>query len=324
MFLILSTRQLYSCTPALDCMYVQFMCMSVYALPDYLFSLLLIGSVSIERVNFNYSYRDDVSIIFYFNNLMENPFYNDGYNYNYYYYQSFNVPCILNQLVFRNTHTNEVFQAEYTGTCSSYSTNIIQINMNHRDFLRLFENEFIDTTSTTSLEMYTADMLGAPFNLQIQQDEAVEFVLRLFSSPYVRIGAPDYWTDEGILLIHFNNFIDVAIVNASKLSLSRHSYYNRDANNTVNITGGEVLNQSPGLTLSVAIKLTSNDQDLLASKRICTGGDESSIYDCYLITESGFATAYFGAEFYSTANSYRNYYTVNKIRRAPTGEHNVL
>ncbi len=256
---------------------------------------------------------------------MENPFYNDDYYNN---YPVFDVPCILNQLIFRSTHTNEVFQAEYTGTCNSYRANIIQITMNHRDFLRLFENEFIDTTSTTSLEMYTADMLGAPFNLQIQPDEAVEFVLRLSLSSYVGISAaPDYWTDEGILLIHFTAFIDVATVNASKLSLS-HSYsyyYNQDidANNTVNITGGEILNQSPGLTLSVAIKLTSSDHDLLASKRICTGGNGSSIYDCYLDTESGFATAYFGAEVYTTANSYRRY-TVNKIWREPTGEQNVL
>ena len=291
--------------------------MSVYALPDYLFSLLLIGSVSVERVDFYYDYGG-VNIYIYFNNLMENPFYNDDY------YPMFDVPCILNQLIFRSTHTNEVFQAEYTGTCNSYRANIIQITMNPRDFLRLFENEFIDTTSTTSLEMYTADMLGAPFNLQIQPDEAVEFVLRLSLSSYVGISAaPDYWTDEGILLIHFTAFIDVATVNASKLSLSRpSSYYQRDPNNTVNITGGEVLNQSPGLTLSVAIKLTSNDHDLLASKRICTG---SSIYDCYLNTESGFATAYFGAEIYSTANYIFFFgYTVNKIQRAPTGEQNVL
>ncbi len=297
--------------------------MSVYALPDYLFSLLLIGSVSVvERVDFSYTYTG-VEIKIYFNNLlMKNPFYNDGYYY--YYYQLFDVPCILNQLVFRNTHTNEVFQAEYTGTCNSYSANIIHITMNPRDFLRLVENEFINTTSTTSLEMYTADMLGAPFNLQIQPDEAIEFVLRLSLSSYVRIGAPDYWTDEGILLIHFNDFIDVTTVNASKLSLSRSSlyYYNWDANNFVNITGGEILNQSPGLTLSVAIKLTSNDHDLLASKRICTGGNESSIYDCFLNTESGFATAYFGAEVYPTANF--GGYTVNKIQRAPTGEQNVL
>ena len=305
--------------------------MSVYALPDYLFSLLFIGSVSVERVDFYYYYHG-VNINIYFNNLMENPFYNDNY-YNYYYYnynyQSSDVPCILNQLVFRNTHTNEVFQPEYTGTCNSYSTNIIQITMNPRDFLRLFENEFINTTSTTSLdlEMYTADMLGAPFNLQIQPDEAVEFVLRLSLSSYVQIRSSDYWTNEGILLIHFNNFIDVATVNASKLSLSRTSsyYYNRDASNTVNITGGEILNQSPGLTLSVAIRLTSNDHDLLSSKRICTGGNESSIYDCYIGTESGFATAYFGAEVYPTSNYiYFGGYTVNKIQRAPTGEQNVL
>ena len=264
-------------------------------------------------MEFYYTYSG-VSMNIYFNNLIENPFYNDDYYNNYYNnYPMFDVPCILNQLVFRSTHTNEVFQAEYTGTCNSYRANIIQITMNPRDFLRLFENEFIDTTSTTSLEMYTADMLGAPFNLQIQPDEAVEFVLRLLSSSLGISAAPDYWADEGIILIHFLAFIDVATVNASKLSFSRN--YPRDVNNTINITGGEILNQSPGLTLSVAIRLTSNDQALLVSKGICTGDIRNSIRDCYLAVESGFAAAYFGPEVSP------NTYSVNTIWSAPTGEH---
>ena len=105
--------------------------------------------------------------------------------------------------------------------------------------------------------------------------------------------------------------IDVATVNASKLSLSRNN--NLD-NNTVNITGGKILNQSPGLTLSVAIRLTSSDQDLLASKRICTGG---FIYDCYLSKESGFAL---GKEVISP----NTVYSVNYIRRAPTGRSTLI
>ena len=257
---------------------------------------------------------------------MENPFYDESDDYDdyyyYYYYQSFNrvygVPCILTQFAFRNTHTNEIFQAEYAGTCESYSTDHIRITMNPRDFLRMVVNEFIDTNSTTplGLEMYTADMLEAPFNLRIEPDDPIEFDLRLNLNSYNIGRYLDYWTDEGILLIHFYYFIDVATVNASKLSLSRSSYYQRDANNTVNITGGELLNQSPGLTLSVAIKLTSNDQALLASKGICTGDTGNSIRDCYLAVESGFAAAYFGPVVYST-----RVYSVNKIRRAPIGEH---
>ncbi len=279
---------------------------------------LLTGSVSVDRVGFSYTYTG-ISINIYFNNLMENPFYDYDYDYDYYYYynyRSFNrvydVPCILSQFAFRNTHTNEIFQAEYAGTCNSYTPNHIQITMNHRDFLRMVVNKFIDTNSTTplGLEMYTADMLGAPFNLQIEPDDAIEFnvTLNLYSS-YIGIRYLDYWTDEGILLIHFTAFIDVATVNASKLSFFRN--YNRDANNTVNITGGKILNQSPGFTSSVAIRLTSSDQDLLDSKGICTGG---FIYDCYLSIELGFATAYFGKEVIPNTG-----YSVNYIRRAPTG-----
>ena len=244
---------------------------------------------------------------------MENPYFYDDYRYTDNYYvpdffdRVFDVPCILSQFAFRNTLTNEVFQAEYTGTCNSYRANIIQITMDHRDFLRLVVNKFIDTNSTMGLEMYTADMLGAPFNLRIEPDDAIEcdVTFDLYYSN-VFISGLDYWTDEGIVLIHFNVFIDIATVNTSKLSFS--PYYN-----TVNITGGEILNQSPGLTLSVAIKLTSSDHDLLASKRLCTG----IAYNCHLSVESGFAVSYFGVKVSP------NGVHADKIRRAPTGKQNV-
>ncbi len=277
-------------------------------------------------MEFSYTYNG-VNINIYFNNLMENPFYDESDDYDYYNYRSFNrvygVPCILTQFAFRNTHTNEIFQAEYAGTCESYSTDHIRITMNPRDFLRMVVNEFIDTNSTMplGLEMYTADMLRAPFNLRIEPDDAIEFnvTLNLYSNYIGIISYPDYWTDEGILLLHFTTFIKVATVNASKLSLSRFSYYyNQDANNIVNIMGGEVLNQSPGLTLSVAIKLTTSDQNLLASKGICTGDIGNSIRDCYLAIESGFAAAYFGPE---VSPRPRDYYPTITIRSAPTGEH---
>ena len=278
---------------------------------------LLVGSVSVDRVEFYYRYSG-VNIHIYFKELMENP----------YFYNSFDrtsaVLCILDQFVFRNTDTNEIFQAEYAGTCTSYRANSIRINMNPRDYLRLVSDEFLDTTlETIPLEMYTADMLGAPFNLRIEPDDAIELDLRWNLIPFIRSFEFDFWIDEGILLIHFTTFIDVATVNASKLSLSLSPFYNRDANNTctVNITGGEILNQSPGLTSSVAIKLTSDDRDLLVSKGICTGGNLSRtfIYNCYLDIESGFATAYFGVDDFFT-----NGFEVFNFRRAATGEQNEL
>ncbi len=275
-------------------------------------SPLSIGSVSVDRVEFSYTYGG-VNMYIYFNNLMENPFYNDEF----YYYGSFDsvsdVPCILNQLVFRNTDTNATFQAEYQGACTSFRINLIYIRMNPRDFLRLLSNKFIDTNSTTvRLEMYTADMLGAPFNLRIEPDNPFEFDVRVSLSSFVRVNDLDYWINDSILLIHFNAFIEVATVNASKLSLSL-SFNQNNANNTVNIKNGEVLNHSPGLTSSVAIRLTSNDQDLLASKGICI-----IIQDCYLGIEEGFAAAYFGEKI-SPTTSYR----VRNIRTAPTGEQNA-
>ncbi len=280
---------------------------------QYLSSYAL-GSVSVNRVDFNY-YNNRVDISINFNNLMENPFYDRDRD----YYQSlgrvFDVPCILNQFVFRNTHTNEIFQAEYPGFCRSYGTNSVQILMNPRDYLRLVVNEFINRNSTTvPLEMYTKDMIGAPFNLRIEPDDPIECDARLYFYSEERIiNEIDYWTDEGILLIHFNTFIEVATVNVSKLSLSRNYY--QDANNSVNITSGEILNQSPGLTSSVAIRLTLTDLALVGSKGICTEGLGGS---CRLVAESGFAAAYYGRETFSI-NNY-----VNNFRSAPTGEQNLL
>ena len=251
---------------------------------------------------------------------MENPFYDYDYYYVYFFNnrQVFDVPCFLNQLVFRNTDTNEIFQAEYAGTCSSYDTNNVQITMNPRDYLKLVVDEFINTTSTTTpLEMYTADMFVVPFNLRIEPDDPIECDVRKNLYSNARVTDTDYWTDEGILLIHFNTFIEVATVDVSKLSLSRNYY--QDANNTVNITSGEILNQSPSLARSVGIKLTLSDLALLASKGICTGSNKSLIQDCYLSIQSGFAALYHGVSVSPSTG-----YSANTFQRALTGELNVL
>ncbi|XP_064385332.1 uncharacterized protein LOC135334155 isoform X5 [Halichondria panicea] len=262
---------------------------------------------TVDAVSFYFNYYD-VYVYFYLSNLVENPFLNNG-DFNRQFDRTSDVPCFLNELVFRNTNTNETFQADYPGFCSSYSNNFIFIRMNHRDYLKLVLDGFISTTSTTPLEMYTADMLGAPFNLHIEPNDAIEFNVIMNFYSYVGITDLDYWIDEGILLIHFRTLIDVATVNPSKLSLFR----NYDRSNAVSITGGEVLNQSPGLARSVAIRLTSDDLDILACRGICTGNDLIFNQACYLGVESEFATGYFGVEVSPTTG-----YRVNNIRRAPT------
>ncbi len=179
-------------------------------------------------------------------------------------------------------------------------------------------DEFINATSTTTpLEMYTADMFVVPFNLRIEPDDPIEFDVIVDFNSYVGITDTDYWTDEGILLIHFSTFIVVATVNASKLSLSRNYY--QDANNTVIIKSGEIWNQSPSLARYVGIKLTLSDLALLASKGICTGSNKSFIQDCYLGVQSGFAAAYHGASVSPSTG-----HQVNNFQSALTGELNVL
>ncbi len=296
--------------------------------------LFNIGSITVDGVDFYYSYAG-VYMNLCLNNLMENPFDDDDYHNS----NRVLISCFLNQLVFRNTDKNEIFQAEYAGTCYYYRTDCIQITMNLRDYLRLVSKEFINVTPTMplGLEMYTVDMLGAPFNhlwfnLRIEPDDPIEFDVILNLNSYVGITDIDYWTDEGILLIHFTTFIEVATVNASKLSLSAISRNNnQDANNTVNITSGEILNQSPSLARSVGIKLTVSDLALLASKGICNGGN--IFQACYLDIKSGFAVAYFGfgvspctEQFSPLRDLTRGCSTghqVNNFRRALTGELNV-
>ena len=265
----------------------------------------------------------------YFINVTErNPFLinNRGYYFNNQFYRPYDIdaPCFLNQLIFKNTNTSETFQADCPGSCISYDDNRVDIIIDPRDYLRMVSVEFINATSTDAtstnigLEMYTSAELEAPFYVQIEPNDTFQCDVRLNLGGSVGISySPDYWINEEIIIIHFTSLIDVATVNASKLSLSR-DYYDQYGNNTVNITGGEILNESPGLALSVAIRLTSSDQVLLASKGICTAG-RNFIRDCYLTLEEGFAASYYGEE-----NSYFGSYSVSDFGSREPSELKVL
>ncbi len=207
------------------------------------------------------------------------------------------VPCFLNELVFKNTNTNETFQAEYPGSCQASKNSIINIRINPRDYLRMVSDEFINATSTTPIriEVYTADTLGYPFNLRIEPNDTIESSVSLNTYSYVGVNNLDYWIDEGIFMIHFNALIDVDTIDTSTLSLSS-SRYDEYGNNTVNITGAEVLNEGPGLASSVGIRITSSDRALLASKGICVSGGVDDIQDCFISLEEGFAVSHFGEE----------------------------
>ena len=234
----------------------------------------------------------------------------------YYMYEAFDmadVPCFLNELVFKNTNTNETFQAEYPGRCTAYETNLINIVMNHRDYQRMIMDEFINATSTTPvrLEMYTADTLGTPFNLRIESNDTVECTVFLNTYSYVGVNDFDYWIDEGIILIHLNVLVDVDTVNISMLSLSS-SRSDGNENNTLILTSAEILNESPGLALTVGIRMTSSDRALLASRGICTAGGVDSILDCFVSLEEGFAASHFGEESSDTSGL-----SVSNYRRTP-------
>ncbi len=267
----------------------------------------------------------------YFTNVTErNPFFiNNRYYFNNQFYRPYDIdaPCFLNQLIFKNTNTSETFQANCPGSCTSYDDNRVDIRMDPRDYLRMVSVEFINATSTDAtstnigLEMYTSSTLEAPFYVRIEPNDTFQCDATLnLGGGSVGIYSPDYWINEEIILIHFNRLIDVATVNASKLSLSRTRVgYDQYGNNTVNITGGEILNESPGLTQSVAIRLTSSDQALLVSKGICTAGGRNFIRDCYLTLEEGFAASYYGEESY-----YSGSYSVSDFGSREPSELKVL
>ena len=260
----------------------------------------------------------------YFTNVTErNPFFiNNRYYFNNQFYRPYDIdaPCFLNQLIFKNTNTSETFQANCPGSCTSYDDNRVDIRMDPRDYLRMVSVEFINATSTNAtstnigLEMYTSAALEAPFYVRIEPNNTFQCDATLNLRGSVGITySPDYWINEEIIVIHFNILIDVATVNASKLSLSR-DYYDQYGNNTVNITGGEILNESPGLALSVAIRMTSSDRALLASKGICVASGVDFIQDCYLSLEGGFTASYFGEK----SSYFRGYSVSNFGSRAPS------
>ncbi len=288
-------------------------------------SPLLIGSVTLDRLAFHFSYNQ-VSMSLYFINVTErNPFLinnRDYYFYDLFYRPYIDAPCFLNQLIFKNTNTSETFQANCPGSCTSYDDNRVDIRMDPRDYLRMVSDQFINATSTDAtstnnigLEMYTSAALEAPFYVRIEPNDTFQCDTTLNLGGSVGISyLPDYWINEEIILIHFNRLIDVATVNASKLSLSRIRY-DQYGNNTVNITGAEILNESPGVALSVAIRITSSDRALLASKGICVAGGVDFIQDCYLILEEGFTASYFGEE----GSYFRGGYSVSNFgSRAPS------
>ena len=257
-----------------------------------------LGSVTLDRLEIYYSYFD-VSVNFYFSNLMENPFLNYG-EYYYEFDSVSDIPCFLNEFVFKNANTNETFQAEYPGRCRAFRNDfvseIVSVTLNARDYLRMVSDEFVNTTSTTPIriEVYTADTLGYPFNLRIEPNDTIESFVDLQTYSYLGANNIDYWVDEGIIMIHFNALIDVDTVDISMISLSSF-YRDEHGNNTVNITGAVVLNEGPGLTQSVGIRITSSDRALLASKGICVLVD-IYIQDCFISFEEGFAVSHFGEE----------------------------
>ncbi len=301
--------------------YERFHCIIICTASSVL-SSLLIGSVTLDRLVFQFRY-DQVFMSLYFSNVTErNPFlyiYNGYFSDPFYHPYDIDAPCFLNKLIFKNTNTSETFQADCPGSCTSYNDNCVNIRMDPRDYLRMVSVEFINTTSASAtstniaLEMYTVAALEAPFYVQIEPNDTFQCDVTLNFRSSVHIIYFDYWINEEIVIIHFNLLIDVTTVNASKLSLSRESY-DQYGNNTVNITGGEILNESPGLTQSVAIRLTSSDRALLTSKGICTAGGVDFIQDCYLSLEGGFTASYFGEE-----SSYFSGYPVSNFgSRAPS------
>ncbi len=87
----------------------------------------------------------------------------------------------------------------------------------------------------------------------------------------------DYWINEGIILFHFCALMDVETFDLSREILVSSSRSDRNENNTLVLTSAEILNESPGLALSVGIRMTSSDQALLASRGICVAGDRNLI-----------------------------------------------
>ena len=227
-----------------------------------------------------------------FSDLEDNPFYDY-----YYFFQidesrvnNEDVQCFAEKLVFTDGVTT--FTPQYHGYCYSYSINFVMLELDARDFLAFIQIGFADAQDgPTALFVYTIDTAseyGFPFE-EITADSPLNCTYYISNNAF---GLDDiiYFVEEGILLFHFQTFINASSLNLSVLELSSTYYNQRTSNNTLNVTNGELLTQpANGLVIYAAVRLTTTDRMLLQDNDICINRT-----NCIIYWSQDFAISYHG------------------------------
>ena len=213
-----------------------------------------------------------------FSDLDGNPFY--------YYFQSDesgiydeDVQCFAEKLVFTDGVTT--ITPQYHGHCYSNSPSRIILELDPRDFLVYIQIWFGNAQDRPpALYMYTietASEYGYPLET-ISADNSLDCIT-IISHSSVGVKNIEYFVEEGILVFHFSTFVNASSFNFTVLQLSSVYSNSRSPNNTLSLTGGELLTQPvDGLVNNAAIRIAAIDRMFLKDKTICTNRTNCFIY----------------------------------------------
>ena len=187
-----------------------------------------------------------------------------------------NEDCFANKLVFTDGFTT--FIPQYAGICNSFRVDpVIRVSLDTRDYYQYIMAGFA-TYPYPDLLMYTIeDSISGDFQIQpIAENEAINVTEN--NDPFGYIGFRDITLDvaNGILLIHFNTFIQLPSLNLSWIQLG--ASFNRLPENSFNLTGGRVLTMADQLSPDVVIQLSDGDRTQLENKGICSTPQNCMIF----------------------------------------------
>ena len=254
-------------------------------------TLSIIITDRIESIQIQYS-TGQQTIRLMFSDLENNPF-SDSY----YFFHSIDegvddedVQCFAEKLVFTDKVTT--FTPRYHGYCYSSSYKLIVLELDPRDFLAFIQIGFADTQDgPPAVFVYTIDTAseyGFPLEV-ITADDSLNCTYSIYNKAF---GLNDlkYYVEEGILVFHFETFINASSFNLLVLELSSTYYDHQSPNNTFIVTEGELLTQPvDGLMITAAVRLTTTDRMFLENNGICTNRT-----NCIIYWSQDFAISYHG------------------------------
>ena len=211
------------------------------------------------------------------------------------------MQCFAEKLVFTDGVTT--FTPQYHGHCYSYFSSQVTLELDPRDFLVFIQIGFANAQDEPpALYMYTIDKAseyGYPLET-ITADNSLNCNYSISNSAFGWRGINRYFVEEGILAFHFSTFVSASSLNFMALQLSSVYYHFQSSNNTLNLTGGELLTQPvDGLVNNAVIRLVTTDRKSLKDKTICTNST-----NCILNWSQNLALSYNGYPIQSSTHGF--------------------